>query len=169
MKYPPIQVVNERDEPLYGATLDEIRKKGLWYRVVRVTVEDDQGRLLLQKRSQNVLTLPGCWDTSAAGHVDEGEDYLAAARRELAEEIGLQRDDLDEIEYHPLRWVYQGLTLRGFSKTYRVEVQSGQKFIAAPDEVEELRWFTRAEIAHLLKEHPELITDGLKHLLKLYL
>jgi len=32
---------------------------------------------------------PGYWDTSSAGHVDSGEDYLTAANRELQEELGI--------------------------------------------------------------------------------
>ena len=34
---------------------------------------------------------PGVWDSSAAGHVDAGEDYDEAALRELEEELGVQR------------------------------------------------------------------------------
>ena len=32
---------------------------------------------------------PGLWDTSAAGHVDSGEDYFSCAIRELSEELGI--------------------------------------------------------------------------------
>ena len=61
----------------------------LIHRAVHVLVLDDEGRLLLQKRSKNKDVQPGKWDTSVGGHLMIGEKYLAAAKREMKEEIGL--------------------------------------------------------------------------------
>src|SRR3954468_24269501 len=98
MSYPPIQVVNEQDQPLGGAPLDKIHAEGLRHRVVVIFVEDDTGQLLLQKRGPHVATHANRWDVSSAGHVDEGEDYLTAAKRELSEELGLQGVELNEVD-----------------------------------------------------------------------
>lgn len=46
--------------------------------------------VLLQKRSEKKDSHPGCYDISSAGHVDAGETYLEAAKRELYEELGLK-------------------------------------------------------------------------------
>lgn len=54
-----------------------------------VVVYHPDGRLLLQKRSMSKDIQPGKWDTAVGGHVNLGEDYLAAAYRELAEELGV--------------------------------------------------------------------------------
>ena len=51
----------------------------------------------MQKRSRLKDKCPGLWDSSAAGHVDSGEDYAACATRELAEELGLEDHDLKEV------------------------------------------------------------------------
>jgi 16S rRNA (adenine1518-N6/adenine1519-N6)-dimethyltransferase len=71
----------------------EIRKvvhaKGLMHRAVHIFVFNKAGELLLQKRSHLKDTMPEKWDSSAAGHVDSGEDYLTSAVRELQEELGL--------------------------------------------------------------------------------
>ena len=48
-----------------------------------------RAELLLQKRSAQKDSFPGLYDISAAGHLDPGEDFAAAARRELAEELGV--------------------------------------------------------------------------------
>ena len=43
----------------------------------------------MQKRVLSKDENPGLWDSSAAGHVDSGESYDNAAKRELLEELGL--------------------------------------------------------------------------------
>jgi 16S rRNA (adenine1518-N6/adenine1519-N6)-dimethyltransferase len=55
------------------------------------------GELYLQKRSIWKDRNPARWDSSAAGHVDAGEDYLTAARRELHEELGIEAPELTSI------------------------------------------------------------------------
>ncbi len=46
--------------------------------------------VLLQKRSGDKDSYPGCYDCSAAGHVQAGGAFLDGAVRELAEELGIQ-------------------------------------------------------------------------------
>ena len=64
------------------------------HRVVHVLVFDGGGRLLLQKRSVRKDVAPGKWDTSVGGHIAPGEDVVAAARREMAEELGISGCEL---------------------------------------------------------------------------
>jgi isopentenyl-diphosphate delta-isomerase type 1 len=87
-------VVNERDEVIQRATRREVHATGLWHRAVHVLVFDSGGRVFLQKRSMLKDLSPGLWDSSCSGHLDAGEEYDAAAIRELGEEIGvkLERD-----------------------------------------------------------------------------
>ncbi|WP_412030802.1 NUDIX hydrolase [Faecalispora sporosphaeroides] len=43
----------------------------------------------MQKRSLNKDSHPGCYDTSSAGHIPSGEDFLESSLRELQEELGI--------------------------------------------------------------------------------
>ena len=45
--------------------------------------------MLLQRRSLNKDSYPGLWDISCGGHLTTGDDSLAAAVRELSEELGV--------------------------------------------------------------------------------
>ena len=53
--------------------------------------------ILLQKRSDNKDSFPGCFDVSSAGHVDVGEEFIDAAVRELKEELGIEAQKEDFI------------------------------------------------------------------------
>ncbi len=66
----------------------------LIHRVVHVLVFNKSGEMLLQKRSLKKDVAPGKWDTSVGGHVNPGEDILAAARREMEEELGIENCEL---------------------------------------------------------------------------
>jgi len=82
--------VVDHDNRVTGqATRREIHEKSLLHRSVHTLVFDPEGRLFLQKRSMAKDENPGLWDTSSAGHLDSGEGYPEAARRELAEELGI--------------------------------------------------------------------------------
>jgi isopentenyl-diphosphate delta-isomerase type 1 len=81
--------VDENDAVIGPRTRGELHRLGLRHRAVHILVFNAQGDLFLQKRSANKDINPNLWDTSAAGHVDRGESYDEAARRELMEELGI--------------------------------------------------------------------------------
>lgn len=84
-----LDVVDENDTVIAVKTRGEIHARGLMHRAVHILVFNRKGQLFLQKRSMCKDEQPGKWDSSAAGRVDSGEDYLACARREIGEELGI--------------------------------------------------------------------------------
>ena len=84
-----LDVVDENDEVIAVKTRGEIHAQQLMHRAVHILVFNQRGELFLQKRSMSKDENPGKWDSSAAGHVDSGEDYLGCARREIEEELGI--------------------------------------------------------------------------------
>jgi 8-oxo-dGTP pyrophosphatase MutT (NUDIX family) len=61
------------------------------HRFAAVAVLDPRGRLLMQERGGDALHDPGRWGYPG-GDLEDGEDFLAAAVRELEEETGLVVD-----------------------------------------------------------------------------
>lgn len=57
-------------------------------RFVGVLLLDAEDRVLLQERDERAAIDPEHWGLPG-GHVDDGETFAAAARRELAEETGI--------------------------------------------------------------------------------
>ena len=84
-----LDVVDQNDQVVAVKTRGEIHAKGLMHRAVHILVFNHQGDFFIQKRSMSKDECPGLWDSSAAGHVDSGEDYVSCAIRELSEELGI--------------------------------------------------------------------------------
>lgn len=82
-------VVDSEDRVLRTETREVVHREKLQHRSIHVFVFNSIGQLYLQRRSMQKDTAPGKWVSSCSGHVDSGEDYDSAARRELGEEIGL--------------------------------------------------------------------------------
>jgi 8-oxo-dGTP pyrophosphatase MutT (NUDIX family) len=68
------------------------------HRFAAVAVIDPRGRILLQERGSDALHAPDRWGYPG-GDLEDGEDFVSAAVRELEEETGLvvEPDDLDSL------------------------------------------------------------------------
>lgn len=84
-----LDFVDDEDRVIGQATRGEVYAKGLLHRSVHILVFNSAGDVFLQKRAMTKDEHPGYWDSSAAGHVNAGEDYPACAHRELQEELGI--------------------------------------------------------------------------------
>lgn len=112
----------------------------LIHRAVHVLLFNKKGALLLQKRSPHKDIQPGKWDTSVGGHLDRGESYLAAARREMQEELGLTG--------LPLTFLYPS-RIRNEIESENIQTYlaiSGQPAVFNPEEISEVSFWTPDEI-----------------------
>ena len=104
-----------------------------------VILEDAQGRVLLQLRSDD-----HCWDFSAAGSMEPGESAQDTARRELLEETGLtaHRLELTQVLSGPdQHYVYpNGDEVYNVDFVFFCRDWSGTPQ-CQPGEVEQLRFF----------------------------
>lgn len=159
---PPIQIVDENDQPIGQATKEEAQRKGLFHRVARVIVVNEDGDLLFQKRADSLNDFPGLWDNSAAGHVDSGETYETAAVREAKEEIGLDitTGELKEAAHYLSKVKLNGREFNRYNKVFIVRVPSDTDFLPDSSEVSKLEWFSVAKILKLANENPESLTFG---------
>lgn len=70
-------------------TRNEIHKRGLWHRAIVVAIVNEKNQILMQQRSYKKDKNAGMWDISVAGHISTGQDALAAASREINEEVSV--------------------------------------------------------------------------------
>jgi len=152
-------VVNLNDEVTGQAPRHEVHARNLLHRAVHVMVHDEKARIFLQKRSLSKDMYPGCWDSSCSGHLDAGEDYPIAARRELGEELGWHDVTL------PLRPVLKlhacPETGYEFIQIYVMGPVSGP-FELHPEEITEGRWVVPGDLDEMLRETPEEIAGALR-------
>ncbi|USD25319.1 NUDIX domain-containing protein [Flagellimonas marinaquae] len=91
-----IDILDEHGKPTGKSCLkSEAHQKGLLHPTVHVWLYTIDGRILIQQRGKNKATHPLLWDVSVAGHVSAGENVVAAAIREVREEIGLTINETD--------------------------------------------------------------------------
>jgi len=84
-----LDIVNESDEVVGRAGRDEVFANKLPRRIVHLFVRNAKNEIALQLRSRNKSFTPLHWVTSASGHVQAGESYDDAVRRECLEETGV--------------------------------------------------------------------------------
>lgn len=143
-----VDLYDENRVPL-GRTAERYAKKGPGELriVVHVCIFDRQGRLLIQKRTENKHTWPGRWDVSVGGGVDAGETTRQGAEREVREELGYP---LDLTGVRPLVTVnFDG----GFDDFFVVErdLDLGDLSLQA-EEVSAVRWVTLEELLAMLDD-----------------
>ena len=93
MSHEFLDLVDENGNPT-GEREDRaiIHATGLRHRTAHLWLMRErcgQVEILLQKRSADKDSYPGCYDISSAGHIPAGMDFIPSALREFSEELGL--------------------------------------------------------------------------------
>ncbi len=152
-----LSVVDENDTVIDNRPRHEIHALGLMHRAVHILVFNDKQQLFLQKRSMNKDLNKGLWDTSAAGHVDIGEDYLPSAIREAQEELGISiQNSLVPLFKLPAT-PQLGME---FVQVYRC--QHNGPFVLAAEEIDEGAWYAQTDISRRVTSDDASLTDTFK-------
>jgi isopentenyldiphosphate isomerase len=151
--------VDEKDQPIGAGTREEAWDKGIYVRLVRIMIRDENGRILSQHRVSNAKSYPNLWTNSASGHVDDGETWDEAAYREMNEEIGVSTD-LKLVGDFVLRVDRDGKKIRQFNRFYEGVVDSSIPLKLQLEEVSEIKWYELDELKSQMQKTPEMFTPG---------
>jgi 16S rRNA (adenine1518-N6/adenine1519-N6)-dimethyltransferase len=159
-------VVDEADQLLHTLSRGEVHAQGLRHRAVHIFLRTERGEIFLQRRSPLKDKCPNLWDSSAAGHLDAGEDYEVAAVRELEEELGLTGLELREIG----RLAPCDATGQEFVRLYLTQVEK-KKHVELrwpPAEIESGEWFSEGLIDEWVGKRPGDFAPGFLECWKIY-
>lgn len=128
---------------------------GKLHRAFTALLFDNEGRLLLTKRSSSKMLWPGDWDGTVASHPRENENYISSAERRMPEEIGIRCnfEYLFKFEYHvPYKDVGSENEICG---TLIGIIENSSKFNLVKDEISETKWISPNDLINELKKNPE--------------
>jgi 16S rRNA (adenine1518-N6/adenine1519-N6)-dimethyltransferase len=141
-------VVDIHDRVVRAGSRAEVHGNNSRHRAVHMFIFNQAGDILLQKRSRWKDRHPLLWDSSAAGHVNAGEDYDLAAKRELNEELGIETQ-LEKV----LKLPASARTDQEFIWLYRGH--HGDRFKPNRAEIEAVLFFPPTMVTQWVKARPQ--------------
>lgn len=119
---------------------------GMYHLAVHIWPVNKKGEFLVQKRSATVQWKPNIWAVTGGSAV-AGEDALAAARRELREELGYDALAEEMREIACLR------RSNSFCSIYTIIIdQPADSFSLQKEEVSEVRWCSADKVSRMVGE-----------------
>jgi len=148
---------------------------GLRHRVVHMFIDHPtlEDHTLLQVRAMDKAESPGCFDLPAAGHVSGTETVEEALCHELAEELGLRTEALDDFVQvgsynYSAPGDYQNVEFRTVYYA-RLKIDDWLKLRADFPEVAAITLFSIVQLHEMIASFPDCIASGLRSSFSLYL
>lgn len=120
-------------------------KRGEYHLVVHIWIVSPDGRILIQRRTDNRKSMPGEW-AATGGAAVSGEDSYTAANRELFEELGIKSNKQTLQKAFTLKRRNSFLDvwfISFYAETGSLKLQT--------EEVAEAKWVTEEELRTMLK------------------
>jgi isopentenyldiphosphate isomerase len=149
-----VDVVDGEDRVVRRATRVDMRRDNLLHRAVYILVRNPRGELFVHRRTDSKDIHPGHWDVTIGGVVAAGEEYAAAAERELHEEIGIRAATLHLLG--PLR--YDDADTRILGRVFAATADGPLRLQA--EEIAEGSFMSADQVGRVIAERP-CCPDGL--------
>lgn len=161
MKDDYLILVDREDKVLGYETKEKChQEKGILHRAFSIFIFNNNGELLIQKRSALKPLWPLYWSNSVCSHPRRGETDVAAAHRRLKEEIGIET----QLQFL-FRFQYHASFKNIGSENELCSVYIGKTdapITANPGEIAEWRYIDLEELDQGVRVHPETYTPWFK-------
>ena len=160
----PVVLVNEDDQFLGTAEKLRAHTEGWLHRAFSIFVFDDQGRLLLQQRSEGKYHSGGLWSNTCCSHPQPGESPIDAAHRRLPEELGFDTSLTPAFRETYHLSVGDDLVEHEHNHVFLGTVEAPDVRPSA-DEVADWTWAEPSALRDDVAAHPHRYTAWFRHLL----
>ena len=147
-------LVDENDNPIGKEEKVKCHlPNGKLHRAFTALIFNNEGKLLLTKRSDKKMLWPGYWDGTVASHPRESETYVSSAERRMPEEIGIscKMNYVNKFEYHvPYKDVGSENEICG---TLIGTIDSFDESSLIKDEISEIKWISSDELKNELQQN----------------
>lgn len=159
-----LDLVDKDDNTIGKALRSEIYAKGCSnFRVVNAFVVNSKGELWIPRRTPTKKIFPLCLDMSMGGHVESGETYEDAFRRETQEELNIE---IDSVSYRLLgKLTPMEHNVSAFMKVYEIKMEQAPKY--NPKDFIEYFWLTTKALLQKL-QNGEKSKGDLPKLVKIF-
>ena len=144
-------LVTPEDEEIGIMPKMEAHEKAALHRAFSVFVMNSENELLLQKRAEHKYHSPGLWTNTCCSHQRRGESNVAAGKRRLQEEMGIQ-SELKEL----FSFIYKAPFDNGLTEYELDHVLLGQ-FDGTPqlnpEEAADWKWLSLEAVQKELKQN----------------
>jgi isopentenyldiphosphate isomerase len=143
-----LDLVDENDNVIGQKTRSAIYAEKLSnFRVINAFVVNSRGQIWIPRRSSHKRIFPLCLDMSVGGHVESGESYEQAFKRETAEELNL---DISKTGYRLLgKLTPEKHGVSAFMEVYEIKLDAVPDF--NKDDFTEFFWLTAEEFFAKIK------------------
>ena len=150
-------LVDENDNPIGKEEKMKCHlPNGKLHRAFTALIFNNEGKLLLTKRSEGKMLWPNDWDGTVASHPRESETYASSAERRMPEEIGIscKMNYVNKFEYHvPYKDVGSENEICG---TLIGTIDSFDESSMIKDEISEIKWINPAELKNELEHNRDV-------------
>ena len=159
-------LVDENDNPIGKEEKVKCHlPNGKLHRAFTALIFNNEGKLLLTKRSGSKMLWPGVWDGTVASHPREGETYVSSAERRMPEEIGIscKMNYVNKFEYHvPYKDIGSeneicGTLIGTMERRITSEHDNWNNFKPPvnKDEISEIKWISPDELKNELEQNAD--------------
>ena len=150
-------LVDENDNPIGKEEKVKCHlPDGKLHRAFTALIFNNEGKLLLTKRSEGKMLWPNDWDGTVASHPRESETYVSSAERRMPEEIGIscKMNYVNKFEYHvPYKDVGSENEICG---TLIGTIDSFDESSMIKDEISEIKWINPDELKNELEHNRDI-------------
>ena len=150
-------LVDENDNPIGKEEKVKCHlPNGKLHRAFTALIFNNEGKLLLTKRSEGKMLWPNDWDGTVASHPRESETYASSAERRMPEEIGIscKMNYVNKFEYHvPYKDVGSENEICG---TLIGTIDSFDESSMIKDEISEIKWINPDELKNELEHNRDI-------------